>query len=127
VLSAAVRQAIGGHGGFIADFGAYLPIPLAEGLHLFLGPTLTVAGAPYMKAYFGVSPSEAARTQLRVFTPGGGVKSTGFGATAIWQLSEHWFFESGGAVQYLLGDAGSSPIVEERAQFTLSINAVYHF
>jgi outer membrane scaffolding protein for murein synthesis (MipA/OmpV family) len=127
VFTAAVRQAIGGHGGLIGDLGAYIPLPIFDDLYLFLGPTVTIANTTHAKSYFGVSPREAVGSTLTSFTPHGGIESAGVGLTSAWLLSEHWIVLSQAGFQRFLGDAARSPIVEDRSQFTAGINAIYHF
>lgn len=127
VLTAAVRQGLGGHNGMIADFGAYVPLPAAKDLYVFAGPTVSVANAKYMKSYFGVTPSQAVGSPLTPFAAHGGLKDAGFGVTAVYLLGDKWIFVASGAFERLLGNAAKSPIVETRSQFTLDLNLVYHF
>jgi outer membrane scaffolding protein for murein synthesis (MipA/OmpV family) len=127
VLTGNVRQGIVGHQGLIGDFGAYVPIPVSDSLYVFAGPTVTVANAKYMKAYFGVTPAEAANSPLRPYSPGSGVKDVGFGVTAAYVIVDNWIIVANGAYERLLGEAGNSPIVEDKSQFILDLNLVYHF
>ena len=122
-----VRQAIGGHGGLIGDLGAYVPLPLADNLYLFVGPGITAADTTYMKAYFGVSPRQTLGTQLTTFTPTGGLKNVSFGATATWLISERWIFLVDGAYQRLIEDAARSPLTETKAQYTVGVNLIRRF
>jgi outer membrane scaffolding protein for murein synthesis (MipA/OmpV family) len=127
VFTAAVRQAIGGHGGLIGDFGAYVPLPVLDNMYLFLGPTVTIANASHARSYFGVGPRQALGSTLPSFAPRGGVESTGVGLTSEWLLGEHWIILTQAAFQRFLGDAAKSPIVEDRSQLTAGVNAIYHF
>jgi outer membrane scaffolding protein for murein synthesis (MipA/OmpV family) len=127
VLTGNVRQGIVGHQGLIADFGAYVPIPVRDDLFLFAGPTVSVANTKYMKAYFGVTPAEAANSPLRAYSPGSGVKDVGFGLSAAYLITDNWVIVANSAYERLLGEAGNSPIVEDKSQFTINLNLVYHF
>jgi outer membrane scaffolding protein for murein synthesis (MipA/OmpV family) len=128
VLTLDLRKAIGGNDGLIGDFGAYVPLPLADRhAFLFLGPSVTMANDRYMRSYFGVSPSESAVSGLREFAPGGGVKNATLGATAVWLLGDHWLLLGQGAYERLLGGAATSPIPETRTQFVLGLNVGYRF
>ena len=80
-----------------------------------------------MRSYFGVSARQAAVTSFRQYTPHGGFKSTGWGATAVYPLGEHWLIESDFAFERLIGDAADSPIVEARSQFSVGLNLGYRF
>jgi outer membrane scaffolding protein for murein synthesis (MipA/OmpV family) len=127
VISADLRKGFGGHNGVIGDLGAYVPIPVAPGLYVFTGPSVTVANERYLQAYFGVTAAQAANSGFPVFTPHGGFVRTGWGVTTAYQWTEHWWLEAQGAVQYILGDAGRSPITEDRAEMTVGANVLYRF
>jgi outer membrane scaffolding protein for murein synthesis (MipA/OmpV family) len=127
VLTGAVRQGIGGHDGLIADFGAYVPLPIGKNITVFLGPTVTIANSTYMKSYFGVTPGQATRGPLPAFTPGGGFKSTGFGITAVDFITKTWFIEADAAFEQLLGDAARSPVSLNDTQFSFGIHIAYRF
>jgi len=128
VFSATLHQAIGGHNGLLGDIGAYIPLPLFDRkLIVFTGPTVTLADAEYMRSYFGVSARQAAATSFRQYTPHGGFKSTGWAATTIYLLDDHWLIESDLAFERLIGDAADSPIVQARSQFSVGLNLGYRF
>jgi outer membrane scaffolding protein for murein synthesis (MipA/OmpV family) len=127
VLTGAVRQGIVGHQGLIADFGAYVPLPVGKDLYIFAGPTFSVANKEYMTSYFGVTPAQAVGSPLRAYSPGGGAKDVGFGLTAAYLLTDNWILVANSAYERLLGEAGNSPIVEQKSQLTVDLNLVYHF
>lgn len=136
VLRLDVRRGLGGHDGFIADVGAYMPIPLdgdsGKKTVAFVGPTVTLADSNYMQSYFGVGVRQAARAQqlgnpLRRYDADGGLKSAGVGATVLHHFSERWFVEGQAAWSRLLGSAADSPIVTSDSQFTGGLSFGYHF
>lgn len=127
VLTGAVRKGIGGHDGYIADFGAYLPLPIGKSITVFLGPSVTLADSTYMKAYFGVTPSQAAGGPLPAYAPGGGLKSAGFGITAVDLVTETWFVEADLGFTELLGDAARSPVSLNDTQLSLGVHLGYRF
>src|SRR6185312_140681 len=59
-----IRRGLGGHDGVIGDLGMYVPLPLAKNAYLFTGPSITFADTRYMRAYFGISPAQASRSQF---------------------------------------------------------------
>jgi len=122
-----IRRGLGGHDGVIGDLGMYVPLPLAKNTYLFTGPSITFADTRYMRAYFGISPAQASRSQFSAFDAHGGLDRAGWGATALYQYDKHWWLEAEGAWEYMLGDAGHSPIVEEKSQFVVGANVVYRF
>lgn len=127
VLTADLRRGLGGHDGFIGDLGAYVPIPLATNVFLFVGPTVTIADGRYMQSYFGVTPAQSAASGLPRFSAGAGFKSTGLGATAVYLIGQHWLVLADGAYERLLGDAADSPVTQARSQFVFGINFGYRF
>ncbi len=127
VLTVDLRKGIGGHNGVIGDVGAYVPMKIADGFYAFTGPSVTLADSRYMQAYFGVTPVEAQASQLHAFTARGGLDRAGWGLTTVYQWTEHWWVEAEGAWQYLLGDAGRSPITQARGEFTADANLIYRF
>jgi outer membrane scaffolding protein for murein synthesis (MipA/OmpV family) len=128
MLTATVHQAIGGHNGLLADLGAYIPLPFFDDkLIVFTGPTVTFANGEYMRSYFGVSARQAAATAFPQFSAHGGFKSTGWGATAVYRIDDHWLLESDIAYERLIGDAADSPIVELRSQVAVGLNLGYRF
>src|SRR5258708_29638580 len=122
-----LRKGIGGHDGVIGDIGLYVPVPAAKDFYVYTGPSVTFADGDYMQAYFGISPAQAARSPFPVFTAHGGLDRAGWGVTALYKYSERWWLEAEGAWEYMLADAASSPIVEDRSQFTAGINVLYRF
>ncbi|MDB5410566.1 MAG: structural protein MipA [Rhodospirillales bacterium] len=127
IITGAVRRGIGGHDGFIADFGAYMPVPVGKSITVFLGPTVTLADSTYMKAYFGVTPSQAAAGPLPAYAPGGGLKSAGFGITAVDLITTTWFVEADLGFAELLGDAARSPVSLNDTQLSLGVHVGYRF
>jgi outer membrane scaffolding protein for murein synthesis (MipA/OmpV family) len=127
VMTGAVRKGFGGHDGVIADFGAYMPIPIGKQITVFLGPSVTIVDSKYMKTYFGVTPDEAAHGPLPTYSPGGGLKSAGFGITAVDLITATWFVEADMGFTQLLGDAANSPVSLNDTQISLGIHVGYRF
>jgi outer membrane scaffolding protein for murein synthesis (MipA/OmpV family) len=122
-----IRRGLGGHDGFIGDVGMYVPLPVAKDTYVFTGPSVTFADDRYMQAYFGISPAQASRSQFSAFNAHAGLDRAGWGVTGVYMYSKHLWFQAQGAWEYMLGDAGRSPIVEEKSQFSLGVNVLYHF
>jgi MipA family protein len=110
------------------DDTGYL-IRLATGREYKLTDRITVsadayldfADDAYMRSFFGVTPLQSARSGVRVFDAGAGMKSAGillgteFEAFPLWTLSA--------VVGYtrLLGDAASSPVVETADRYEVRV------
>lgn len=124
VMRVDARRSMGGSDGWIGDIGAYMPLPgSSEKFYWFAGPTLTLADSRYMNAWYGVSASQA-RPGRPQFNPAGGVRSYGFGLSAVWFFDKHWFATSDVSVVQLVGDAKRSPLTQTSTggAFDLSIN-----
>jgi outer membrane scaffolding protein for murein synthesis (MipA/OmpV family) len=80
-----------------------------------------------MKAYFGVTPSQAAAGPLSAYAPGGGLKSAGFGITAVDVITATWFLEADLGLEQLLGDAAQSPVSLNDMQLSLGVHVGYRF
>ena len=122
-----VRTGFGGHGGWIGDASAYLPVAGTDKFFVFFGGSVTIADENYMQHNFGVDSVQAAQSHLPVYTPGGGLKAAGVGANATWIFHEHWFLDAVAAMSTLVGPAASSPTVDEKRQCAFSISLAYDF
>ena len=96
------------------------------------GPRLSYAGSDYMQAYFGVSREQSLMSTLLLNPLPTYQARSGFdqvGATAQLNYTFENGFEAGvfGTYGYLLGDAGKSPLVEEKSQFTAGVTLSYTF
>jgi len=66
-----------------------------------------------MRAFFGVTAVEAARSGLAAYRPDGGVRDAGAGLTAGYQFNKRWGLTARAGVNHYLGDAKDSPVVKE--------------
>lgn len=113
VLRADVRRQIGATNGWIGDAGAYMPLPgSGPSFQWFVGPSLTFADDTYMQRYFGVGVAQSAHSGLRRYNASGGLKSVGFGFSADYFFTEHWFVSGDAALEQLVGSAARSPITQ---------------
>jgi outer membrane scaffolding protein for murein synthesis (MipA/OmpV family) len=127
VLRGDVRKAISGHRGLLTDFSVYLPVAGSEKFFVFVGPSVTVADATYMRHTFGVNALQAARSGYAAYDPGAGLRSAGFGINATWNVTDHWMLESSGSAEVLLGPAYESPIVRQRVGYSIALDVAYRF
>lgn len=66
---------------------------------------------PYMRTYFGVSPSDSAASGLPVFNPSDGFNRAGVALSVDQFLSRHFSVGLRGYYAKMLGDASKSPVV----------------
>lgn len=118
-VSAEVRQAVSGHGGWVGDFGAQWSgrtQVLGRGVSWSVGPRARFVGDAYNEAYFGVNTVQAAASGLPVYDASGGLHSYGVGANVIAPVSRDrsWALVLVAGYDRLTGDAGDSPLVRQR-------------
>ena len=90
------------------------------------------AGAAWMTGemmddVFGVTPAQAAGSIFPVYDPDGGLTSYRLGFTGVKPLGGRWTAVATGGYERLRGDAGRSPIVEDRDQFRGVLAVTYRF
>lgn len=129
VLRADARRALGGHGGWIGDLSAYMPVAGSKTFFVFVGPSATFADGTYMQNYFGITPQQSTNSDAGYapYAAGGGLKSAQFGSNVTWFFTDNWFLQGVFAAQRFYGDAADSPIVRQREQYTGSVYVAYSF
>lgn len=128
VFRGALTRSFGGSNGWVADLGAYMPLPgSSEHFYWFAGPSVTFADSNYMQSWFGVTPEQAAASQYRQYDASAGLKSAGFGITMVYFVNKHWFVSADGALKRLLGSAAHSPIVQTRTEGVCDLSINYQF
>ncbi|WP_312489290.1 MipA/OmpV family protein [Sphingomonas sp.] len=128
-MRAEVRQGFGGHDGVVADLSAAYRTRIG-GAIISAGPRTTLASAPFMRAYFGISAAQSARTGLARYRPDGGVLSYGLGGNVIRPLGRRSALTLFTSLERLGGPAGDSPLVRQRGrrtQATLGLGYGFRF
>jgi outer membrane protein len=118
-LSGEVRQAVSGHDGWVGDLGARWSgrgEVWGRSVSWSAGPRARFVGDAYNEAYFGVNAAQAAASGLPVYDVSGGLYSYGAGASVIAPLSSDrsWALVFVAGYDRLTGDAGDSPLVQQR-------------
>jgi outer membrane protein len=124
------RRGIGGHEGWTGSAGADYVARDGDKYLFSVGPRVTWSNAQYHRAYFGVTPAEAARTGLAAYRPGSGVQALGAATSFLTQLSARWGIYSYAKYDRLVGDAARSPIVRRhgsRDQLSGGLGLTYTF
>ncbi|MGF6776705.1 MipA/OmpV family protein [Paraburkholderia sp. GAS334] len=128
VIRADIRRNLGGSDGWIGDLGAYMPLPgSSEKFFWFAGPNLVFADSRYMQTWYGVSSLQSARSGYPRYDASAGLKSVGFGVSAIWFFQKHWFVTGDAGIQQLVGDAARSPITQKASNAVFDFSFNYQF
>lgn len=125
-----LRKGIGGHRGWIGNAGLDYVARDHDRSVFSVGPRVTIADDRYQRAYFGVSPADAAATGLTRFAAAGGIQAVGVTAGLIRQITPVWGIYSYAEYDRLVADAARSPLVRSfgsRDQLSGGVALTYTF
>ena len=129
-LDAAILDKVtGDESGFEMRFGVETTRQITERTTVVARVGTTLASEEYMQTYFGVTPSQAARSKagVPVYTPDAGIKDVYFELGGTMDLTDRWIFKAGGRYGRLLGEAADSPVVEAENQLSGVLGLAYRF
>lgn len=127
-LTSSLRYGAGqGRDGLLIDVGAGLTAPVAPAWRMGAGVAATWANAAYTQSYFGVDAAQAARSGRSVYTASAGVRDVRVSVSATYAITPRASATAALSYSRLLGDAGSSPIVRDRAGVNGVLAVVYAF
>ena len=123
-VQASVRRQLGGGNGTIVDGGLTGEVRLLPHLIVTATGLVTWANARYTQAYFGVDAAQSAtalsfNNVVPTFAAGAGLRDASLALSANLRLDDHWSLQSIFKTEVLLGDAGRSPLTEQRLQWTV--------
>ncbi len=126
-----VRHGVFGHHGWVGDAGLDL-VYTGSRWQASVGPRIGYGDSKYVDAYFGVSPSEAARgpTFTSVYEPAGGRRYTGVEAAVGYRLVGGLRLIGDVGYRRLAQDLAESPIVRiagSKDQLSGGVGLTYSF
>lgn len=125
-----LRYGVHGYDGFVGNL-ALDWVQRYGRFTLSAGPRLAFGDTAFTRAYFGVTPIEAALNgRVAPYKPSGGVTSLGALGTVSYAWSEQWATTVFAGYDRLVSDAGRSPIARNlgsRDQFTVGAGLSYSF
>jgi MipA family protein len=104
----------GGHEGSTVGASVGLVSPLTESLTLISAVSTTYISENYADSYFDISAAASAASGLAVYDAGSGFRDVGVSVLANYKLNESWSINGLGSYSRIIGDAASSPVVEDR-------------
>lgn len=125
-LYASVDKTIGGSEGLLGVVGANV----SHHYNAFIfsaGASATFADENYMQTYFGVTALQSARSGLRQYEAGAGLKRYDIEASVTYMATENWLIRGQVGVGFLAGDAKGSPIVQKDVQPSGMLFVGYRF
>ncbi len=121
------RQNIDSDRGAQADLRVTAGIFSRWGVEAGVFGQLTWANSKSTQNFFGITPQQSVVTGLPAYNAGSGPRYVQFGLLGSVNLSEHWLIPWGASMQRLQGDAGDSPIVQDRTNWTINAGIAYRF
>ena len=128
MLRADIRKVAGGVSGIVGDLEVYTPLPgSSRRFVMFAGPTVTLADREHLQRLYGVSERQALQSEYPVFVAHGGLQAVGFGFSATRFFTPHLLGNLNVALSELLGSPARSPLIERKAQSSLSLSVAYRW
>ncbi|MFB9948963.1 MipA/OmpV family protein [Rhizobium puerariae] len=123
---ASVDKTIGGSDGLVGQVGANISHHYDRFI-FSAGASATFADDNHMESYFGVTAAQSARSGLRQYEAGAGLKRFDIEASVTYMATEHWLVRGQAGVGFLTGDAKDSPIVQDDVQPSAMLMVGYKF
>lgn len=112
-LRGEIRRGIGGHDGFVGNFGGDYISRDGDKYVFSIGPRVIFSDSRYQRAYFGVTPETALASGLPVYRPGGGLHALGVVSGIDYAIGGGWGLFGFARYDRLVGDARKSPIIRQ--------------
>lgn len=125
--SALSVDALGHGGGTVADFRIGRGIALSSRTSASIGAAITLGSQRHMRAFYGVSAEQSARSGYPVYEPDGGARDVTLSAGLRHELGARWFAFGGIGATRLVRSAAASPIVRDPASWAISVGLAYRF
>jgi len=125
------KQAVTGNDGFLANVGLQYKTHLGDRVLLALGPKLVFSDGIYNRAYFGVTPAQAAKSTFSAYNPSAGLTSAGLGGGLIIPIKSEYVVSTFFNYDRMTGPAVHSPVINSaygtRNQRTIGVAVIKHF
>jgi len=99
----------------------------AGGFSAGLVAAATWADARSNESIYGITPAQAAVSNLPAFAPGGGLLYDSLAVIWSFDLADHWLLVGNVEGRRLQGDAARSPLAEQRSGGYATLAATYRF
>lgn len=121
------RQNVDSDQGAQADLRVTAGIFSRWGVEAGVFGQLTWAIGKSTQSYFGITPRQSMVTGLTGYNASSGLRFVQLGLLGAVNLSEHWLIPWGASIWRLEGDAGDSPIVQDRTNWGINAGIAYRF
>lgn len=117
-----VRYGVVGSNAWVGDLGADAIAYPIDGLTLTLGPRLYFGSDRFTDTYFGISATDADKSDLAEYDASGGLYSGGMVLGARYLFNDRWGVEGEASWNRLMNDAADSPVTEQKDQYGASLS-----
>jgi outer membrane scaffolding protein for murein synthesis (MipA/OmpV family) len=124
VMLQAARGVNDVHEGWLGSVSVGWIAPLSPRLLVTTRFGIGLMSDAFADAYFSVSAASAEASGLPTYAAAGGIMDVGASGSASYALSRHWALSGVVSYRRLLGDAGSSPIVEDAGSANQAVAAL---
>jgi len=122
-----VGSAASGAARTLYSAGARVAFPLASALSGFVDASLTGGNDRYVKAFYGVSPEQAATSHYPVYTPRSGVFELASVVGAAYNVAPKCSIVVSVGPTRRVGDVAASPLIDHRSYPAALIVSSYRF
>lgn len=120
-------DALGRGGGYFGEASLSHEQRFSADTTWIAGIAATLAGARNMQTYFGITPSQAARTPYPVYQPSAGLRDATLYANLRSQIAPRWVLLAGISATHLLGPAADSPLTFQRSGVAVNGGLAWSF
>ena len=125
-FNAEARQEVdSGHEGALLELSVGTDLPFTKPL-VYIELNTTWANDDYMESFFGINSQQSAAAGLERHNADAGFKDVNLSISAGYPITNRWRIVTTMEYKRLLGDAASSPIVDDKNQFVAGIGLAYH-
>ena len=123
VARAELRQGFGGHSGVLGDLSVDRVFRVRPDVIMTAGPRLNWGSENFADTYFGITPSQAARSGYTTFKAED-YWFAGAAASATWIINRNLAATMFGEVGQIIGSSADSPQVDQRGSATQGVLGV---
>ncbi|NHF71738.1 MipA/OmpV family protein [Paracoccus xiamenensis] len=121
---ATIRKGFGGHEGIAGELGATYRFETTDRMTFWAGVEAGYGNGEFNETYYGVSDSEAARTDYDAYSADGGFNTASISLEGRYALTPNTAIKGEVKFSRIIGDAADSPIVRDRNQPSVRLGIV---
>jgi MipA family protein len=120
-------DALGRGGGYLGELSLLREQRWSPSTTWLAGVAATWGGDRYMQTYFGITPAQATRSGLALYTPAAGMRDARLFANLRSELTPRWVLLAGVSATRLLGPAADSPLTQRPGSVAVNGGLAWSF